>query len=180
MTDTDAWELPGMGKDQPGITADWLLLRPTLIDGVRLKEVRNVLKRDGTLVEIYRSDWALDSGPLDQVFQVGLQPGAISDWHAHALTTDRIFVTQGQILLALYDSRQNSPTYGQSNQFRLSLLRPMLVSIPPRIWHLVANVGSEYAALLNLVDRAYHYEDPDHYRLPSDTPHIPSPFPKRP
>jgi dTDP-4-dehydrorhamnose 3,5-epimerase len=40
----------------------------------------------------------------------------------------------------------------------------------------VQNIGDGPAAVLNAVDRAYDYEDPDHWRLPADTPEIPYRF----
>ena len=38
------------------------------------------------------------------------------------------------------------------------------------------NISPEPALLLNLVNRAYQYEDPDHWRLPLDTDKIPYRF----
>jgi dTDP-4-dehydrorhamnose 3,5-epimerase len=52
-------------------------------------------------------------------------------------------------------------------------LRPSLVIIPPGVWHGVVSLGPETALLLNLVDKAYAYDAPDHRRLPPDTEHIP-------
>jgi dTDP-4-dehydrorhamnose 3,5-epimerase len=44
------------------------------------------------------------------------------------------------------------------------------------VWHAVKNIGSGPAVLLNAVDVAYDYEDPDHYRLPYGTEQIPVEF----
>jgi dTDP-4-dehydrorhamnose 3,5-epimerase len=30
--------------------------------------------------------------------------------------------------------------------------------------------------VINIVDRAYDYHDPDHWRVPDDSPHIPFSF----
>lgn len=35
------------------------------------------------------------------------------------------------------------------------------------------NLGSQDALVLNMPTHPYNYEDPDHYRLPYDTPEIP-------
>ena len=44
----------------------------------------------------------------------------------------------------------------------------------PDFWSVrVKNVGNGDALMLNYPSRAYLYEDPDHYRLPWDTPEIP-------
>jgi dTDP-4-dehydrorhamnose 3,5-epimerase len=170
------WLLEGASKDQQSITSEWEAMNQTLIAGVRLREVKNVLKANGSLTEIYRRDWKMDDLPVNQVFQVTLLPQAISAWHAHEVTTDRLFVHQGIIRIILYDGREASPTYGVLNEFKLGVLRPGLLLIPPKVWHGVQNIGESTSALLNLVDHAYTYEDPDHWRLPHNTQAIPFHF----
>ncbi len=163
-------------KDKQSITADWVPFETDLIDGVKVKEVKNVLKNNGFLTEIYRNEWHLDEMPIGQIFQVTLIPGGLSAWHAHEITTDRLFVNQGTIRVVLYDGREDSATYGRINEFRVGLSRPMLIIVPPKVWHGVYNHGSSDACLLNIVDKPYVYEDPDHWRLPADTPEIPYRF----
>ncbi|GAB2786736.1 dTDP-4-dehydrorhamnose 3,5-epimerase family protein [Rhabdobacter roseus] len=170
------WNLPGTEKDPQSITADWTPSALTLIEGVQVKEVKNVLKNNGYLTEIYRKEWEVDGLPVDQVFQVTLLPKGISAWHAHQFTTDRIFVNVGSIKVVLYDGREGSPTYGMINEFRGGTLRPMLIIVPPQVWHGVQNYTDTTASLLNIVDQAYQYEDPDHWRIPGNTPHIPYQF----
>jgi dTDP-4-dehydrorhamnose 3,5-epimerase-like enzyme len=63
-----------------------------------------------------------------------------------------------------------------SGEFRCGLARPTLILVPPGEWHGVHNIGHEPAILVNMVDRAYRYEDPDHWRLPADTGEIPYRF----
>ena len=61
-------------------------------------------------------------------------------------------------------------------EHRLSLQRPTLVVVPPGVFHGVKALGSQPAMLINMVDHAYSYEDPDHWRLPEDTREIPYRF----
>ncbi|MEK6259466.1 MAG: dTDP-4-dehydrorhamnose 3,5-epimerase [Planctomycetota bacterium] len=167
--------IEGCTKDKQSITSDWEIPRQ-LIDGVRVKETKSVLGEQKALTEIFRCDWALDDEGIDQVFQVRLFPGAITAWHAHQHTTDRLFVSSGLLKVVLYDARQGSPTFGLVNEFRWGSLRPALVSVPPGVWHGVQNNSGETACLLNIVNRAYRYEDPDHWRLPWNTDKIPYAF----
>lgn len=176
MSDQRDWELSGMRKDIQGITRDWQLVNQRLIHGVRIKQVENVLTGYGALTEIFRRDWALDDGGVDQVFQSLIEPGGISGWHAHAETTDRLFVGMGRMRIVLYDSRKISPTFGLMNEFRAGRERPSLVIIPPQVWHAVENTAGVPALLINAVDKAYRYESPDHYRLPLETDQIPYRF----
>lgn len=48
--------------------------RKDAIDGVKVNEVRNVQKGQGQLTEIFRADWGLDDGVVEQVFEVWLGP----------------------------------------------------------------------------------------------------------
>ncbi len=171
------WLIEGAIKDAQSITAAWDPLAMTLIAGVQVREVKHVVKGNGRLMEIYREDWQLDDLPVAQVFEVMMVPGCISAWHAHEHTTDRLFVTRGVMRIVLYDGREDSPTFGLVNEFRLGAMRPALVVVPPKVWHGVQNIDNEPACLLNLVDQAYRYEDPDHWRVPHDTPAIPYRFP---
>lgn len=167
------WLLEGATRDVQSITAEWQVPDPDLIDGVRLREARNVMRGTGRLTELWRSDWHLDDGPVDQVFQNLLDPGSVSAWHAHEHTTDRLAVHLGQLTVVLFDARAGSPTHGRLNELHLSEHRPTLVVVPPKVWHGVVNRSGSLAGLINLVDRAYAYESPDHWRVPADSPAIP-------
>jgi dTDP-4-dehydrorhamnose 3,5-epimerase len=158
------------------VKPDWSPVDPPHLQGVVARQITNVLTRNGCLTEAWRPDWELDDLPVGQVFQRILEPGATSGWHVHAVTTDRLFCASGRIVLALYDARNDSPTHGKAIDFRMGLERPAVVVVPPGVWHGVKNIGSVPALFLNIVDVAYEYEDPDHYRLPIDTPLIPYEF----
>jgi dTDP-4-dehydrorhamnose 3,5-epimerase len=79
----------------------------------------------------------------------------------------------GRIRLALYDGRKSSPTPGAVWQRVFGHERPLLVVVPPGVWHAVKALGASPSLILNAVDRGYNYEDPDSWRLPAGTPHIP-------
>ncbi len=173
------WALEGMAQDEQSITSEWTLLNQTPIDGVVVREVRNVPTGYGYLTEIFRRDWGLDEFGVDQVFQAVIEPDFISAWHAHSITTDRLFVSHGRMIIVLYDSRDDSPTKGVVNTFRFGTVRPAMLVVPPKVWHGVKNVGTAAGILVNVVDHAYRYEGPDHFRLPADTDRIPYRFDQR-
>lgn len=173
---TKKWLLRGATKDAQSITADWQPVQQKLIDGVVWNESRNVPTGYGYLTEIFRSEWQASSAIITQIFQAVLRPGQINAWHSHAKTTDRFFVSYGLIHVVLYDGREDSPTYGLLNEFRLGTLRPAIITIPPKVWHGIQNIHTEISIILNLVDQAYSYENPDHWRVPADTAEIPFSF----
>jgi dTDP-4-dehydrorhamnose 3,5-epimerase len=161
------------------VTTDWHS-RQRLIDGVAVKEIRPVLGGGGGITEVWRADWALDEQALGQVFMKTMVGHAISGWHAHEHTTDRLFVAAGQVRIVLFDARPGSASQGLINEFVAGTGRPALVVIPPGVWHAVRNEHPREAALvLNLVDVAYCYEQPDHRELALDHPDIPYRFPTR-
>jgi dTDP-4-dehydrorhamnose 3,5-epimerase len=170
------WRIDGASKDRQSITADWKRMPSRMIDGVAVHEIANVPKENGHLVEIFRPEWFGGSTDVAQVFQVVLNRGMISAWHAHESTVDRLFVAAGIARIVLYDAREESLTRGEINEFRFGVLRPALVLVPPRVWHGLQCISEEPAIVLNLVDRAYEYADPDHWRVPADSPAIPFRF----
>lgn len=167
------WLLDGAQRDAQSVTADWMPFGDDLIDGVVVRESKTVMRGRGALVELWRSDWSLDGGVVDQVFQNELEPGSVSAWHAHAHTTDRLIIHRGQLTLVLYDGRVGSRTHGRVHELHLADRRPTLVVVPPKVWHGVVNRTGTTGALINMTDHAYSYESPDHWRIPADSEAIP-------
>lgn len=164
--------LPGARKDPQLITSEWQKLQE-LIEGVSVREVLHVPRDHGVITEVFRPEWDPTGLPVVHIYQSRLYPGALGAWSCHARNTDRLFVNQGNLKLVLYDGREESQTSGRLNELHAGDARPFLVVIPPGVWHGLQNLGSQEALVLNLPTRAYDYEDPDHYRLPFDTPEIP-------
>ena len=162
-------------KDKQSIAADWSHVNQSTIDGVEFKEVLNVIKDNGHLTEMYRPDW-FTPNPIRQVFRVYLQPKAISAWHVHEITTDHLSIVTGSIKVVLFDGRENSPTAGLLNEFKISELRPGTILIPPGVWHGIQNIHENASIILNMVDQEYRYENPDHLRIPFNDPQIPYTF----
>ena len=152
---------------------DWKFVEGPTIEGVAIKEILPVATSTGTVTEVFRVDWLLDEAPVGQVFQRSLYPGAVTGWHAHARTLDRLFCAIGTIRLSLYDGRTASRTFGSVWHRLIGAARPAIVVVPPGVWHGVVTVGPDTAVLLNVVDHAYEYESPDHWRLPPDSELIP-------
>lgn len=175
-TPPDHWQIQTARKDEQSVTYDGQPFDRTMIDGVLTREVPNIMKGNGVLTEIFRTEWFERPRPVAQVFQSIIFPGGISAWHAHAKTTDQLFAACGSVHIVLFDARTDSPTCGRLNEFRVGSYRQALIVIPPGVWHGVRNFGPDNAILLNLVDRAYEYESPDHWRLPSNSDEIPYRF----
>lgn len=178
ITSNNDWLVGCAIQDKASVTKDWQSSDKRSIAGVSCIEIKPVLTEYGHLTEVFRTEWLADCPTIDQVFVSTMHPGQISAWHAHGRTTDRLFAVTGQFRVVLYDARIDSPTYGLLSEYKIGAQRPMLIVIPPKVWHGVQNYGSDIAVLLNAVDYAYKYDDPDHWRVPLDSSDIPYTFTK--
>jgi len=165
----------GASKDAPTVTATGDLLR-TLPAGVMVREVRNIVTRNGLTTEVYRNDWDARQPPVAQAIYVTLRPGAISAWHRHVHQLDRIFVVAGSIKLVVFDDRPNSATSGDVCELFLERSRPMFVTVPPGLWHGMQALGRGDGAFVNFFDRLYDHAAPDEWRLPVANDLIPYRF----
>jgi dTDP-4-dehydrorhamnose 3,5-epimerase len=117
-----------------------------------------------------------EHAPVVSVVMATYNRSNIIGYAIRSLLRSTFSVTHGPIQEVLYDAREDSPTRGRINEFRLGPARPGLVIIPKQVWHGVKNVGADPAYLINAVDSPYAYENPDHWRAPHDSPDIPFQF----
>ena len=169
---------PGPKKDVQTVTVDG---QPTqrLIDGVTIQPAVTHLDDRGTLCEIFSPLRAPSPDPLVYLYQFTIRPGRIKGWHVHHLHDDRIFMSQGQVKVVLYDSRTSSPTFGLINEIYRSDLRRDLMIIPAFVYHAHQNIGSTDALFISMPTRPYNHESPDVYRFPIDSDQIPYRFEDR-
>jgi dTDP-4-dehydrorhamnose 3,5-epimerase len=168
--------ISNLKKDQQTVTVDGRpLLR--LIDGVSIRSAATHVDERGTLCEIHTPHAAPLPAPVVYVYQFTIRPGKIKGWHVHYLHDDRIFISQGNVKVVLYDSRPESPTHGLI--YRTELDRTLMV-IPAHVFHAHQNIGTTDALFISMPTRAYRHDDPDVYRLPIDTGQIPYRFENRP
>ncbi|OQX55651.1 MAG: dTDP-4-dehydrorhamnose 3,5-epimerase [Candidatus Aminicenantes bacterium 4484_214] len=135
-----------------------------MIEGVYVKKLRVIPDERGRLMEILRSDDKLFQ-KFGQVYMTTTYPGVVKAWHFHRQQTDNIACVQGMIKLALYDSRPESATKGEVNQFYLGVHNPLLIQVPPGVYHGWMCVSQEEAMVINIPTEVYNYEKPDEYRL---------------
>ncbi len=145
----------------------------TPISGVGRHAGLSIPYERGVLTEMLRPEWDASGQPVVHVSQVRLFAGMVSAWHMHEHTTDRVFVNRGHMKVVLYDGREGSPTHGLVEELYAGDARPLLIVIPPGVWHGIQNLGSGDGSYLNLASHPYDYEHPDHARLPWDCAEIP-------
>lgn len=143
-----------------------------LIEGVHIRNLKVIPDERGYLMEILRSDWP-EFERFGQVYITSCYPGIIKGWHYHKKQTDNFVCIKGMAKVVLYDARAESPTFGLINEFFIGERNPVLIKIPPLVYHGFKAIGGNEAVILNVPTELYNYSDPDEYRVPFDDPSIP-------
>jgi dTDP-4-dehydrorhamnose 3,5-epimerase len=143
-----------------------------MIEGVKTKKLRVITDERGWLMEILRADDGLFE-KFGQVYVTTAYPDVVKAWHYHKKQTDNFTCIKGMMKVALYDAREDSATYKEVNEFFVGEKNPMLISVPPGVYHGFKAIGTETAYFLSIPTLPYNYEEPDEFRLPPDTKEIP-------
>jgi len=135
-----------------------------MIEGVKIKQLKVIPDERGRLMEVLREDddIFMDFG---QVYVSITYPNVVKAWHKHEKQTDNIACVRGLIKLALYDPRENSSSFKEINEFYLGIHNPLLLQIPPGVYHGWMCVSQEEAIIMNIPTEVYDYENPDEQRL---------------
>ncbi|HHT9126805.1 MAG TPA: dTDP-4-dehydrorhamnose 3,5-epimerase family protein [Candidatus Brocadiia bacterium] len=143
-----------------------------MIDGVKIKKLKVIPDERGRLMEILRSDDNLFT-KFGQVYMTTAYPGVVKAWHYHKIQTDNMAAIHGMMKLVLYDSRPDSPTHGQVDELFFGIHNPILVQIPPMVYHGFKCVSQEEAIVVNCPTERYNYTEPDEYRVDPRSKEIP-------
>lgn len=134
------------------------------IEGVRLVRIKAHADDRGCLIEIMRRDdeYFVEFG---QVYLSVCYPGVVKAWHAHTRQTDFLFFVKGNAKIGLYDGREDSPTYKKTAAVVAGEANPVLVQIPPLVWHGYTALGGEVCYLINTPTEPYNHKKPDELRV---------------
>lgn len=144
-----------------------------MIEGVRTKSLQVIPDERGFLMEILRSDEPLFER-FGQVYVTVVKPGVVKGWHYHKVQTDHFVCLQGKALVVLYDARPASKTFGEVNEFEIGFHNPLLIKIPPYVYHGFMSADErEDAMILNVPTDVYRHKQPDEYRADPFSGEIP-------
>ncbi|MGH2651685.1 MAG: dTDP-4-dehydrorhamnose 3,5-epimerase family protein [Actinomycetota bacterium] len=149
-----------------------------MIDGVRTKTLRVIPDERGRLMEMLRADDEIFK-KFGQVYLTSAYPGVVKGWHYHKKQWDHFVCVRGMMKVVLYDPREGSPTKGEVNEFFLGDLNPILVQIPPYVYHGFKCVSEHEALIINTPSEPYRHDDPDEFRVPANDPGIPYDWSRR-
>jgi dTDP-4-dehydrorhamnose 3,5-epimerase len=125
-----------------------------MIQGVKTKILRVIPDDRGRLAEMLRRDDAGFDTRFGQVYMTTAYPGVVKAWHYHRKQTDHFVCVSGMMQVGLYDAREDSPTKGETNTFFLGVHHPLLVEIPPMVYHGFKCVSDAEAIMIQYHDRA--------------------------
>lgn len=135
-----------------------------MIDSVRVKKLKVIPDERGRLMEILRNDDEVFQR-FGQVYITTTYPTVVKAWHFHKIQTDNVTVVKGMLKLVLYDPREGSSTKGEVNEFFIGEHNPLLVQIPPQVYHGWMCISEQEAIAVNVPTDVYNREDPDEYRI---------------
>jgi dTDP-4-dehydrorhamnose 3,5-epimerase len=143
-----------------------------MINGVKVKNLKVLPDERGRLMEILRRDDALFSR-FGQAYLTTAYPGVVKGWHYHKKQTDNMAVVKGMMKIVLYDNRKSSATKGETNEFFAGEQNPILIQIPPLVYHGFKCISPEEALVINIPDQPYNRKDPDEFRIDPHSQKIP-------
>jgi len=136
-----------------------------MIEGVKIKKLKVIPDNRGRLMEILRKDDELFE-EFGQVYMTTAFPGIVKAWHYHKKQTDNFTCIKGKMRLGLCDGRKDSKTHGNVEEYIISIdENPILVQIPPEVYHGFKCISEDEALVINVVTVPYDRNVPDEYRL---------------
>jgi dTDP-4-dehydrorhamnose 3,5-epimerase len=143
-----------------------------MICGVIIKKLKVIPDERGRLMEIFRADDDFFE-KFGQVYVTSAYPGVVKGWHYHKRQFDNMAVIRGMMKIVLYDSRKESATFGEINEIFAGIHNPVLVHIPPFVYHGFKCISENEAIVVNTPTEVYNYREPDEFRLPAHNSNIP-------
>jgi len=143
-----------------------------LIQGIKTKQLKVIPDERGRLFEMLRKDDAIFR-KFGQVYCTSVSQGAVKGWHYHKKQYDNFVCVSGMIKLVCYDERTGSRTQGAVNEFFIGTHQPLLVQIPPHVWHGFKGISEPEALVINVSTEPYNPKRPDEFRTEPHGGHIP-------
>lgn len=143
-----------------------------MIQDVKIKKLAPIPDERGRIMEILRNDDDLFI-KFGQAYITSAYPGVVKAWHYHKIQSDSFAVIHGMMKMVLYDSRKDSSTKGEINEFFMGVHNPILLQIPPMVYHGFKCIGAHEAIMLNCPTEPYNRQKPDEYRLDAHAKEIP-------
>ena len=135
-----------------------------MIQNVQVKPLKVIADERGRLMEMLRSDDPIFKG-FGQLYLTTAYAGVVKAWHYHKKQWDHFVCVRGMAKVVLFDSREQSRTRNEVNEFFLGDHHPILLQIPPLVYHGFKCVSDGEAIIINCPTECYVYDNPDEFRV---------------
>lgn len=130
-----------------------------LINGVIVKKLIRHHDDRGFFEELIKANDDFFREGFGQLSHSYMKKGVIKAWHIHKTQIDWWYIARGTLHVALFDMRENSPTYKVLNQFRLGEKGENIVlKIPAGVAH-GCKVKSFDAELFYVTSSVYNTDE---------------------
>lgn len=141
-----------------------------MIAGVEIKELRTYPDERGFFREIIRNTDGFFAEGFAQLSHSMMYPGVAKAWHIHKTQIDWWYVPIGNLRLAMFDLREDSPTYRVLQEVAMGENYPAkVVKIPAGVAHGCKVLGG-VTHLFYVTSKTYDPEEEG--RIPHDDPEI--------
>ncbi|NCO23298.1 spore coat protein [bacterium (Candidatus Moisslbacteria) CG02_land_8_20_14_3_00_36_53] len=136
-----------------------------MINGVKIKEVKRHFDDRGFFAEVVKFGEETFK-EIKQTSYTETYPGVIKAFHWHKRQYDIWSPVRGSMRIVLYDLREDSPTYQETQVIYAGEDNFLVVLIPPYVAHGYQVLGTEKVGLFYHTTEAYDPKNPDEERLP--------------
>ncbi len=136
-----------------------------MIEGVKVKKLVKHCDDRGFFSELVRDDEPHLLSRFGQASWSMSYPGVIKAFHYHEQQDDLWFFPSGNAQVVLYDLRQDSSSFGETNVYYMGEENPILLLIPKGVAHGYRVLGEKPAVIIYFTTESYDRENPDEKRL---------------
>jgi dTDP-4-dehydrorhamnose 3,5-epimerase len=141
-----------------------MTLDQSLIEGVIVQPLKVMSDERGFVKHMLRADAPHFSG-FGEIYFSFTRHQVVKAWKCHHRITQHFAVPMGQLLLVIYDDRENSSTRGKINEFVIGDQHYCLVKIPPGVIYGFQSLSPEGTLVANCIDAVFDPQESSAYPL---------------
>ncbi len=138
-----------------------------ILQGVKIKKITRSFDDRGFFSEVVKAGEETFK-EIKQTSYTETYPNVIKAFHWHKKQYDIWFPIKGSIQVVLYDLREDSLTFKQTQVIYAGERNPFLILIPPKVAHGYRVLGNKVAGLFYHTSEAYNPDNPDEERIAFD------------
>jgi len=142
-----------------------------MIKDVKIKSIKRFADDRGYLAEIIKEGEETFCEVKQTSYTVAY-PNVIKAFHWHKKQSDVWFPVSGNLQVVLYDMREDSPTYQETQVIYAGEDNPQLIMIPPQVAHGYRVLGEKPAGLFYHTSEVYDPKNLDEERIEYNDPKI--------